>query len=213
MTLARILAAQLRGPSGLGGRVVARLMNAFNRPMHRKLLESLDPQPGDSVLEVGFGGASLLDELLRRTPASLIAGVELSPTMLERARGRLARELRGGRLRLADGAVDRLPFGDGDFDRAVSANTIYFWPDPDRGARELRRVLRPAGVLVLGYGTPGAMGSIPVTRYGFRLYPPEEVEHLLRRAGFDSVVSQEHGSGRAAFVVTRASGSSADRQA
>ena len=202
--LARLVAGQLRTPSGLGGRLIAWVMNRFNRGMHVAAAAALAPGRADRVLEVGFGGATLLEELLRRVPEGSVTGLELSETMLKGARHRLRREIGRGRLALHEGTVDRLPFPDGAFDRVVSLNTIYFWSDAGRGLRELRRVLAPGGRLLLGYGDLDAMAAMPFTAHGFRLYQADEVEGLLRSAGFEAVVSRRHGRGRDAFVLTEA---------
>jgi SAM-dependent methyltransferase len=181
---------------------MALVMNRFNRGMHAVLAEALAPRAGDRLLEVGFGGGTLLEELLRRAPRGHVTGLELSDTMLQRARHRLRRQVEAGRLTLDEGTVERLPFPEGAFDAAVSANTIYFWPDPALGVAELHRVLAPAGRLVLGYGTAEAMASMPFTAHGFRLYTVDQVERLLRSAGFLGVASRVHGEGRHAFAVT-----------
>jgi arsenite methyltransferase len=181
-------------------------MNRLNRGMHAAAADTLAPGPGDRVLEVGFGGGTLLEELLRRTPEGRVSGLELSETMLHRARRRLRRHLETGRLALQGGTVDRLPFASGAFDGAVSVNTVYFWPDPFQSLSELHRVLAPGGRLVLGYGAPEAMAAMPFTAHGFRLYAVDEVEALLRKAGFDGIASRSHGQGRGAFVVTETGG-------
>jgi ubiquinone/menaquinone biosynthesis C-methylase UbiE len=177
-------------------------MNRVNRGMHAAVADALAPAAGDRLLEVGFGGGTLLEMLLRRVPRGRVTGLELSDTMVRRARRRLRGPVEAGRLALHEGTVDRLPFPDGAFDGAVSVNTIYFWPDAGRGLRELRRVLAPRGRLVLGYGTAEAMAAMPFTAHGFRLYAPDEVERLLGDAGFGGIVSRLHGSGAAAFAVT-----------
>src|SRR5919204_412524 len=55
------------------------------------------------------------------------------------------------RLDLRVGSVERLPFPDASFDHAVGVNTVAVWPDLEAGLRELHRVLRPGGRLLLGW--------------------------------------------------------------
>lgn len=91
------------------------------------------------VLEVGCGWGELAEWIARETAAEVVA-TDLSPRMVELARGR------GIDARLAD--VQALPFDDGEFDVAVAAWMLYHVPDRDRAAAELARVLRPGGRLV-----------------------------------------------------------------
>lgn len=83
-------------------------MNRFNRGMHAAAADALGLSRSDRVLEVGFGGATLLEELFRRVPEGSVTGLELSETMLRGARHRLRREIEG-LLRGAgfDGVVSR----------------------------------------------------------------------------------------------------------
>jgi SAM-dependent methyltransferase len=91
------------------------------------------------ILEVGCGWGELAEWLARESGAEVVA-TDLSPHMVELARGR------GIDARLAD--VQALPFADGEFDCAVAAWMLYHVPDLDRGIAELARVLRPGGTLV-----------------------------------------------------------------
>ena len=202
--LAKLLARHLRTPAGWIGRLVALLMNAGNREMNIAAIQALGIAPAHRVLEVGFGGGVALANLLACIPQGRVAGLELSSTMLRRAQRRFRVAITQGRLRLEQGAIDPMPFPDASFDRLLSVNTIYFWPDPLSAVREIRRVLSPAGRVVLGYRTPAAMATIPATRHGFRIFEAAEVEGLLRSAGFQEVVSKEAGIGRQAFILTQA---------
>jgi SAM-dependent methyltransferase len=91
------------------------------------------------VLEVGCGWGELAEWLARETGAGVVA-IDLSPRMVELARGR------GVDAHVAD--VQELPFADGEFDVAVAAWMLYHVPDLERALAELARVLRPGGRLV-----------------------------------------------------------------
>jgi hypothetical protein len=66
-------------------------------------------------------------------------------------------------------------------------HTIYFWADALQNLKELFRVLRPGGRLVLGFreSSPAAMAAFPAPVY--RFYSTDELTALLEAAGFQDV--------------------------
>jgi arsenite methyltransferase len=59
-----------------------------------------------------------------------------------------------------------------------------FRAELDAACKELARVVRPSGTLVVGIGDPGAMAKMPFTAYGFTLRPVTDVIAALERSGF-----------------------------
>ena len=102
-------------------------------------------RPGDSVLEVGIGTA-ISAELYPRE--SRVIGVDLSDSMLDRARQRLQRK--GiGHIRLLQMDAAQLRFPDESFDVVYAPYVISVVPDPVAVALEMRRVCRPGGRIVI----------------------------------------------------------------
>jgi len=101
-----------------------------------RTLEEWQPK---RLLEVG-GGQGELSERIQRELGASVSFVDLSPRMVELARGR------GIDAREAD--VQELPFDDDSFDLVVAAWMLYHVPDVDRGLAEIARVLIPGGALV-----------------------------------------------------------------
>ena len=78
-----------------------------------------------------------------------------------------------------------MPFPDARFDKAYSVHALYFWKSPVIHLREIRRVLRPGGRLVLGFRTKddgSGADAFPGAVYTF--YGVEEVREMLRASGF-----------------------------
>jgi ubiquinone/menaquinone biosynthesis C-methylase UbiE len=88
-------------------------------------------------------------------------GVDMSDTMVHEARENNRALIDEGRVKLRLATVDRLPFPNAAFDRALIVNTIYFWPDQLSGLAESRRVLRDDGFLVLASMTPETSAKSP----------------------------------------------------
>lgn len=103
----------------------------------------------DSILEVSFGPGALIQALAARATEGFVAGVDLSPIMLQQASRRNAEAIREGRVRLQLGSAMALPFEDASFDKALSANSLPFWPDQEAGVKEIQRVLKPGGVIAI----------------------------------------------------------------
>ena len=119
------------GPTLHPGRVVA--------------IERMGIKSGDRILEVGVG-TGINTSLYPRT--CHITGVDLSSSMLEKARERVAREgLRNVRLLEMD--AQNLTFADGSFDIVYAPYLVSVVPDPVSVALEMRRVCRPGGKIII----------------------------------------------------------------
>jgi SAM-dependent methyltransferase len=92
-----------------------------------------------------------------------------------------------GRAAFQRASSTAIPFDAGTFDRAVAANTIYFWPEPVRDLAEIRRVLKPEGVLGLAAMTAAGAAHLTASGEPFRTYDDDELCSLLVEAGFARV--------------------------
>ena len=62
-------------------------------------------------------------------------------------------------------SVDNLPFEDESIDYITTTNTIYFWPDLIKNAKEIFRVLKPNGKILIGYRSKELMDKIEFTKF------------------------------------------------
>jgi len=181
------IARQLARPSGWFGRtVMTRVLNRGNRDLIEATLDGIGLAPECRLLDVGFGGGLLL-EVAHRRGVRRLAGVDPSEAAVTWLRTR-RNWLDGSELRLEVGVAEALPFPDASFDVVASTNTVYFWPDLPRAFSELNRVLRPGGLLTVGFSGAAKLRSFGgITRHGFRFHENTELVEAAFAAGFASV--------------------------
>jgi len=102
---------------------------------------------GEEVLDIGCGaGTDTLVAAQMVAPAGQVAGIDMTPEMLSRARAAAA-EMRATNVDFVEGEVEQLPFAAERFDVAISNGVIDLIPDKDAVFSEIFRVLRPGGRL------------------------------------------------------------------
>jgi ubiquinone/menaquinone biosynthesis C-methylase UbiE len=179
------IARQSRRPSGVLGWIIGHIMSFETAATNDEALALLELKTGDRVLDVGCGHGRTVERAAGIVgDDGLVVGIDASEEMLRMATRRCQRLIDAGRVRLALADSASIPYPDESFDKVVTVHTLYFWDDPGRHLRELYRVLRVGGRLVVGFHAKGtAMGtSFPESVYSF--YSAEEVDALLREAGF-----------------------------
>jgi len=66
--------------------------------------------------------------------------------MLKRGRKKFSKLISQGKVELSEGSASRIPYEDGFFDKVSAVNSIYFWPDPIAGLKEVHRVLKKPSI-------------------------------------------------------------------
>ena len=197
------IARQGRRPSGLLGRLVARVMASETAPENARALDLLELRPGDNLLEVGCGHGRTLHGAVQRVDNIRTTGLDFSDVMLRAARRRNHAQIASGQVSLDHGDSARLHYGDGAFTSALAVHTVYFWEEPEIHIGELLRVLASGGRLVLGYrpaDDPGFAEAAPAAVYHGRTVA--EVETLVTGCGFARVHSISEITGARLTVFT-----------
>ena len=175
------------------------LVQAIFEPLGRILIEHARPQPGEHVLDAACGTgivARLVAPIIG--PSGRTVGLDYDPIMIEMA-GRVAPE-----IEWRQGNLQELPFPDRSYDLVICQQGLQYLPEPIAGLRQIYRVLRPGGRMVLATwsdlakspghvllfqaleATIGLDRSRPV---GWSLADEALLLHLVAEAGFVSVTT------------------------
>ena len=194
----------------------------FFEPYARDLVKRLKVGNGESVLEIAAGTGIVTKHLLERLPSSArLVATDLNEAMLEVGKQNVRDDRR---LQWQTADAQSLPFADHSFDAIVCQFGLMFFPDKAGALREMRRVLKPGGRLVLN--TWAALRDNPIAQRAhdtiasfFRSDPPpfytipfglhdaDAVKRLLGDAGFTDVdVDVVNITGTSASAVLAAKG-------
>jgi SAM-dependent methyltransferase len=117
-------------------------MEQDHLPITLPVLEKMALKPTDNVLDLGCGSGWLSRRMSKSVPQGRVVGMDISDEMIRVARRTSVDQ---HNLLFITCEVAEIPWEPNFFDHCISVESAYYWPDPAAGAREIQRVLRPAG--------------------------------------------------------------------
>ena len=167
-----------------------------------RVLDLAAPAMSDIIVDVGCGNGTYLAELARRGFAGRVLGIDLSVGMLAAARDRLGgmgaaneaavtsqdhaaglgpkAEPRSQAVALASADATALPLRDGVAGLTFAMHMLYHVPEPADALRELRRVTRPGGRVVIGLNGAGHLRQLRAAVAAARGDDPASVGERVR---------------------------------
>ena len=135
-----------------------RLMGRWSRILAGQFIDFVGVRDNDRVLDVGCGTGSLTFALPKAANVKEVAAIDYSPVFVAEAQQRNT----DPRITIAEGDACAIPFPDGRFDRALSLLVLHFVPKADQAVAEMRRVVRPGGVVAAAVWDH--LGGLPAMR-------------------------------------------------
>jgi SAM-dependent methyltransferase len=140
---------QFSRPSGVLGWLAGHLLAVKNRRRSEWVLALLNVRPGDHVLEIGFGPGVDVIRVSEQVEHGFVAGVDVSREMVRQASRRNAVGVEAGLVELLCASAERIPYPANSFDKVFAINSLQFCGDLPRAMQEIRRVLKPGGVVTV----------------------------------------------------------------
>ncbi|MCR5773704.1 MAG: class I SAM-dependent methyltransferase [Lachnospiraceae bacterium] len=176
-------------PAGKAGEDMLLYMNKEHKDLTLWALDIFERGAGDRILDIGCGGGETIRVLSERIPTGHFTGIDHSEVSVKLSGETNASSIREGRTEILSGSVSELPFEDGSFDRIITVESFYFWPDPPESLKEVYRVLTKGGRFFLVseiYERPDLTGRSRsnIEKYKMNVPGIGEFKELFREAGF-----------------------------
>lgn len=168
----------------------------------------------DTIMDIATGTGDLVIQMAQKTKASKLIGLDISSGMLEVGKIKVTKEALDDRIDMVLGDSENLPFEDNSIDAVTVSYGVRNFENLEKGLSEIRRVLKPKGILVIletsipskfpfkqGYyvfsklvvPTIGKLFSKDKTAYGYlqksaKAFPyGERFNNILKKVGFNDV--------------------------
>ena len=140
--------SNMRKPEGKLGNIQLKSMNNEHTPVSLWGLKHLNISPDDVILDIGCGGGMNINRMAQG--AKKVYGVDYSIESVNLSKEVNEDLIKEGRVEVHEGNVMDLPFEDNSFDIVTAFETVYFWPDIVKSFGEVKRVLKPGGMFLIG---------------------------------------------------------------
>jgi ubiquinone/menaquinone biosynthesis C-methylase UbiE len=188
------LMSQVRKPSRWLGRFIVSDMNRRHSTLTDWGLNHIEIGKDFTVLDVGCGGGRTLNKLANLAVNGKIYGIDYAQGSLAASRAYNKDLVAAGQVLIEHASVSKLPFAADQFDLVTAIETQYYWPDLPGDMKEILRVLRPGGkVVIIAESYKG--GKLewlegPLMRLlmmGASRLSPADQRELFTNAGYTSV--------------------------
>lgn len=143
----KLLTINAKKPNGFWGNMMISKMNVHHMPLLNWSIGKLNINSNSKVLDIGCGGGMAVNIMAQR--AGLVCGVDYSKLAVKRAKKLNRKLIKQSKVKIMNASVSSLPFEADEFDIITAFETIYFWPNILEDLKEVKRVLKNNGKLLI----------------------------------------------------------------
>lgn len=181
-----------RKPEGEEGAQMLLRMNESHSTVTEWALGFLNFGARDRILDIGCGGGATLKRISGKVPEGLLTGVDYSEVSVKTSQETNAGDIQSGKMEIRQESVEKLSFEAETFDKIVTVESFYFWPNPQENLKEVYRVLKKGGTFLLIadiYQKENMKKETLENIKRYELFNPteEEFQKLFQTAGFQTV--------------------------
>lgn len=179
-----------RNPQGDLGEKLLDWMTVNHESLSRWGISHLDIKKDDIILDIGCGSGVNVERFLEMSER--VYGIDYSKLAVEKSVILNQQAIDEGRCKIVQASVSDMPFDDNSFDIITAFETVYFWPDIAGDLKETRRVLKDDGIILICNEavpkTDDERQKELVELLDMTIYSEDELDELLRQAGFSDVL-------------------------
>ena len=178
----------MRKPKGKLGNLQLKSMNKEHTPVSLWGLKHLDIKKEDMILDIGCGGGININRMAKT--AKKVYGVDYSIESVKLSRQVNQDYINEGKVEVLEANVASLPFEDETFDIVTAFETVYFWPDIEKSFGEVKRVLKPGGIFLIGLESNGSNNlpmKISEKLINMTVYNDEEITTFLENNDYSEI--------------------------
>jgi ubiquinone/menaquinone biosynthesis C-methylase UbiE len=141
------LVLNARKPKGFWGKMMIRNMNKNHFEVTGWGLSHYDFKGTDISLDIGCGGGRTVNRISKMVKKSY--GIDYSKLAVEKSQKYNKKQIKSGKVEITQAGVSDLPYKDNTFDIVTAVETYYFWQDKLNDLKEIKRVLKPKGTILM----------------------------------------------------------------
>lgn len=178
---------QFSKPRGIKGRVAGWFMavGSGNKKRIQWAISQMQPQPSDTVLEIGFGPGISIRTMSKKLASGYIYGIDESMAMIESAGRRNKQAVNSGKVKLLCSSANNLPDFEKKISKVLTINSFEFWEDKVKALNDLKKHMDTGGQIYIVHQVLHKKGESGVEELS------ETYHEIIEKAGFKKVATHK----------------------